>query len=366
MSAPAFFAASRVRRMASPEHGIAVVLLGGGVVGAALLRLLGTPAAAGLHLVGVANSRTQHANPRGLVPALAPRRLREAPAPRADDDLLAALDASGAARRVLVDATASEAVAARHARWLAAGCDVVSANKAALGGTLADWRALHRAARRGGARYGDAATVGAGLPVLSTLRRLRGCGDRLIALEGVFSGTLSWLFNRFDGTRPFSALVREARERGYAEPDPRIDLCGRDAARKLLILARVAGHAFDADAIAVEDLVPPALRDADVEAFLSGLAAADAEFEARRREAAARRRVLRHVARFDADGARVGVVDVDATHPAARLAGSDNLFALTTARYADRPLVIAGPGAGAGITAQALLGDLLALRDAAP
>ncbi len=346
--------------------GIAIVLLGNGVVGGALLRLLATPAAEGLHLVGIANSRAQHANARGLVPAQAPRLLRIASAARADADLLAALQASGAAQRVIVDATASDDVAARHAQWLAAGCHVVSANKAALGGAYAGWRELHRAGARGGARYGDAATVGAGLPVLSTLRRLHECGDRLLALEGVFSGTLSWLFNHFDGTRPFSALVREAHAHGYTEPDPRVDLGGTDVARKLLILARCAGHALDVDAVTIESLVPEALRAGDVTAFLDRLQEFDAALEARRANAAANGRVLRYLACLGEGGvARVGLVEVDSTHPAARLAGTDNLFALATTRYAAQPLVISGPGAGPEVTAQALLGDILALRERA-
>ena len=209
-------------------------------------------------------------------------------------------------------------------------------------------------------------TVGAGLPVLSTLRRLRDCGDRLLALEGVFSGTLSWLFNHYDGSRPFSQLVREARTLGYAEPDPRIDLGGNDVARKLLILARSAGHAIDAGDVVIESLVPEALREVDVDVFLDRLADFDAVLERRRADAARRGRVLRYLARVDeSGGARVGLAEVESVHPAARLAGTDNLFALTTQRYRAQPLVIQGPGAGPEVTAQALLGDLLALRSSA-
>jgi aspartokinase/homoserine dehydrogenase 1 len=341
----------------------ALVLLGTGVVGGTLLRLLATPAAAGLHLVGIANSRVQHANPRGLVPLQAARLLEGASAVRDDDALVAALAASGAAQRIVVDATAADAVAARHADWLARGLHVVSANKAVLGGTYAAFRDLRRAGATGNAVYGDAATVGAGLPVLSTLRRLRDCGDRLVALEGVFSGTLSWLFNHYDGSRPFSHLVREARTLGYSEPDPRIDLAGTDVARKLLILARSAGHAIDADEVSIESLVPEALRGVDVATFLTRLGEFDATLEARRAAAAAKGCVLRYLARIDDDGAaRVGLAEVEPTHPAARLAGTDNLFALTTTRYRAQPLVISGPGAGPEVTAQALLGDLLAIR----
>ena len=352
-----------VAKAVAAPHGVAIALLGSGVVGSALLRLLATPAANGLHLVGIANSRTQVTASRGLVPTRVLDALSASTHARADDDLIRALQASGAAQRVIVDATASTQTAARHAQWLAAGLHVVSANKAALGDALASWRAVRSGTLLGAVHYGDAATVGAGLPVLSTLRRLRECGDRLLALEGVFSGTLSWLFNHYDGSRPFSQLVREARTLGYTEPDPRIDLGGTDVARKLLILARSAGHAIDASDVAIESLVPEALRDVDVDTFLARLAAFDAALEARRARAAASGRVLRYLARVDEGGiARVGLAEVEPTHPAARLAGTDNLFALTTQRYRAQPLVIQGPGAGPEVTAQALLGDLLAIR----
>jgi aspartokinase/homoserine dehydrogenase 1 len=344
----------------------ALVLLGTGVVGAALLQLLATPVAGGLQLVGVANSTRQIANARGLVPARAHRLLHVAPSERDEAALFAALDASGIGRRVIVDATASNEVAARHAHWLARGCDVVSANKAAIGATLAGWNSIRRASAAAAVAYGDAATVGAGLPVLSTLRRLRECGDRLHVLEGVFSGSLSWLFNRYDGSRPFSALLHEARERGYTEPDPRLDLGGADVARKLLILARAAGHAIDAHEVEIEGVVPEHLREVDCAEFIRRSGELDAPLEARRAEAARNGKVLRFMARFDAQGrARVGLAEVGTEHPAARLAGTDNLYALSTSRYSAQPLVIQGPGAGPEVTAQALLGDLLTLPRAA-
>jgi len=347
------------------RDGIALVLLGVGGVGRTLLAQLATPAAHGVHLVAVADSSRQFANARGIVPAQARRLLGGSPQSRNDDALFAALDDSGLAERVIVDATASTEVASRHADWLARGCHVVSANKAAIGERLDGWNRLRRASGQARRRYGDAATVGAGLPVLSTLLRLRQCGDPLLALDGVFSGSLSWLFNHFDGRRPFSDLLREARERGYTEPDPRVDLGGADVARKLLILARAAGHALDAHEVFVEGLVPDALREVGVAEFLARATELDAPLEALRAAAVRDGNVLRFLARLDENGcARVGLVAVAPSHPTARLAGNDNLFALTTRRYRQQPLVIQGPGAGAEVTAQALLGDVLALRGA--
>jgi aspartokinase/homoserine dehydrogenase 1 len=358
---------SALPRVVAPATDTALVLLGTGVVGGALLRLLATPAASGLYLVGAANSTRQVVNARGIVPIQVPTALRAVVAGRDESSLLAALSASGAAHRVIVDATASDETAKRHAVWLDAGYHVVSANKAAIGDGLAGWNAVRQASMRATVEYGDAATVGAGLPVLSTLRRLRECGDRLLALEGVFSGSLSWLFNHFDGSVPFSSLVRDARAFGYTEPDPRIDLGGADVARKLLILARAAGHSIDTVQVDVDNLVPAHLRDIALSTFLARVDELDAALEARRARAAKKRQVLRFLARLDEHGrARVGLTEVDLTHPAARLAGTDNLFALTTQRYRAQPLVIQGPGAGPEVTAQALLGDLLALRAAVP
>lgn len=339
----------------------AVVLLGAGVVGGAFLKLLDTPAAASLRLVGVANSRRQQTHPQRL----AERRLRECllthGEARDDAALLAALQAGGGKHRVIIDATASAETARNHPRWLADGYHVVTANKAQAGGTLAHWQGLRDGARAGCTRYGDAATVGAGLPVLSTLRRLHACGDTLLGLEGVFSGSLSWLFNQYDGRVPFSTLLRRAQALGYSEPDPRADLSGQDVARKLLILARSAGFALDADAVDIENLVPEALRALDAARFMDRSEALDVPMATRLAKAAERGDVLRYLARLDRHGrARVGLCVVPPGHPAARLTGTDNQFALTTARYAAQPLVIQGPGAGADVTAQALLGDILA------
>ncbi|MEO9080336.1 MAG: homoserine dehydrogenase [Rhodanobacter sp.] len=351
--------------VSSNPTGMALVVLGTGVVGGALLSLLQTPVARRLRLVGVANSRQQQVDAAGLSLRELPQAWQQHGKPRNDAALLAALDASGTALKVVVDATACGQLASCHADWLARGYHVVTANKSLAGGHLAGWRAL-QAARAHGGRYGDAATVGAGLPVISTLRRLRDCGDSLLTLEGVFSGSLSYLFNQYDGTQPFSALLRDARRLGYTEPDPRSDLSGEDVARKLLILARNAGFALSREELMVESLVPEALRDISSDQFLDRLKELDEPLARRHAEASSRGHVLRYLARLNQRGhARVGLVEVAASHPAARLYGTDNQFAFTTMRYNTQPLVIQGPGAGPEVTAQALLGDVLALTQGA-
>lgn len=340
----------------------AIVLLGTGVVGGAFLKLLNTPAAAALRLVGVANSRFQQTRSGALARPGIREHLDRGGDARDNEILLAALDASPAPVRVVVDATASQRLSTHHAAWLQRGYHVVTANKAANGSSLASWHALEQACREGGTHYGDAATVGAGLPVIAAVRRLRACGDALLALEGVFSGSLGWLFSTFDGSEPFSRLLRRARELGYSEPDPRMDLSGQDVARKLLILARSAGFRLGSDDVTVENLVPAALHDLEPEAFMAAAEALDAPLAERLAGARSRGRVLRYLARLDKHGqAHVGLAEVDADHPAATLRGTDNQFALTTTRYHTRPLVIQGPGAGAEVTAQALLGDILAV-----
>ena len=346
--------------LAPSQRDVAVVLLGTGKVGGAFLQLLRTPAGGNLRLAGAANSRHQQTQPE----ALAQRRLRDrlniAGDARDDSVLLHALNANGASLKVIVDATASAELAGRHPEWLARGCHVVTANKALVGGELAGWRAL-QAGLAWGAGYGDSATVGAGLPALATLRRLHACGDKVTRIEGVFSGSLSYLFNHYDGRQPFSTLLREACALGYSEPDPRADLSGEDVARKLLILARAAGFSLERADVEVESLVPESLRGVSRDEFLDRLDELDAAIAARHAGAASRDCALRYLARFDADGAaRVGLAEVPASHPAAHLLGADNLFAFTTSRY-QRPLVIQGAGAGPEVTAQALLADVLAL-----
>ena len=347
---------------AASQRDTAVVLLGTGKVGGAFLQLLRTPAGENLRLVGAANSRHQQTQPQ----ALAERRLRDrldaAGDSRDDAVLLRALNANGALCKVIVDATASAELATRHLEWLARGCHVVTANKALAGGELSGWRALQAGCARS-ADYGDSATVGAGLPALATLRRLHACGDKVTRIEGVFSGSFSYLFNHYDGRQPFSTLLREACALGYTEPDPRADLSGEDVARKLLILARAAGFPLERAHVEVESLVPKSLRDVSQDEFLDHLDELDAVIAARHAKAASRDCALRHLARFDANGTvRVGLIGVPHDHAAARLQGADNLFAFTTSRYATSPLVIQGAGAGPEVTAQALLGDILALN----
>ena len=197
--------------------------------------------------------------------------------------------------------------------------------------------------------------------MLATLRALQAGGDRIHAVAGVLSGSLAWLFHHFDGMRPFSGFVRQARDAGYTEPDPRDDLSGEDVRRKLLILARAAGVPLEAGDVDVQSLVPAdiaALPAAEVDAALPAL---DAPLRARFAEAHRRGEVLRFIARLEDGRARVALEALPADHPLAGGAGTDNRVAIWSDRYAAQPVVVQGPGAGAAVTAAALLDDVLAI-----
>ena len=266
---------------------------------------------------------------------------------------------------VIVDCSASNAVADRYVGWLAAGIHVITPNKHAVAGPWPRRQAIEAARLAGGARLRYEATVGAGLPVIQTLRDLLDTGDELIAVEGILSGTLAWLFNRYDGSQPFSALVREAHALGYTEPDPREDLSGMDVARKLVILAREAGIGLSLEEVQVESLVPPALRAGNREGFMASLEALDAAMAQRLQQARERGAVLRYVARLGQDGsARVVLAELPQDHAFAHLRLTDNIVQFTTRRYRDNPLIVQGPGAGPEVTAAGVFSDLLRLAAA--
>ncbi|PKV11865.1 bifunctional aspartate kinase/homoserine dehydrogenase I [Xanthomonas prunicola] len=261
---------------------------------------------------------------------------------------------------VIIDCSGSAEVAERYASWLAAGIHVVTPNKQAGSGPLARYEAIRAAADASGARFRYEATVGAGLPVITTLRDLVDTGDTVTSIEGIFSGTLAWLFNKYDGSVPFAELVTQARGMGYTEPDPRDDLSGVDVARKLVILAREAGRAISLEDVQVESLVPEALRQASVDDFMARLPEVDAAFAQRLAEAHARGNVLRYVAQLPPDRApSVGLVELPADHAFANLRLTDNVVQFTTRRYCENPLVVQGPGAGPEVTAAGVFADLL-------
>ncbi|WP_392432756.1 bifunctional aspartate kinase/homoserine dehydrogenase II [Yersinia sp. HM-2024] len=260
---------------------------------------------------------------------------------------------------VVLDVTASESLAEQYLDFASYGFHVISANKLAGASSSNNYRQIRDAFAKTGRHWLYNATVGAGLPVNHTVRDLRDSGDSILAISGIFSGTLSWLFLQFDGTVPFTDLVDQAWQQGLTEPDPRVDLSGQDVMRKLVILAREAGYDIEPNQVRVESLVPAGADVGSVDQFFENGEALNQQMIQRLEAANEMGLVLRYVARFDANGkARVGVEAVRADHPLASLLPCDNVFAIESRWYRDNPLVIRGPGAGRDVTAGAIQSDL--------
>ncbi len=263
---------------------------------------------------------------------------------------------------VIVDCTADESVAARYGNWLEAGIHVVTPNKKACSSSLENYKLLQQQRIKGDTRFLYETTVGAGLPIIQTVRDLRETGDRITRVQGILSGTLAYLFNQYDGSIPFSDIVRDARKSGFTEPDPRDDLSGIDVARKLTILAREIGLELSLADIEVENLVPQSLRGSSAQEFLERLPEFDAEILKRFNEAKADNKVLRYVAELDAKGtATVALRALPKDHAFAHISLTDNIVQFETERYCDNPLIIQGPGAGPDVTAAGVFADLLRL-----
>lgn len=347
---PASESCTTVAHGARPRVSLALVGCGG--VGRALLDLLCRDLQTfDVRLVALADSRRMHLDARGVPPERAAGLLGTSALASDTRALTAFLGQCADGVPVILDATPSQRVAAYHAAWLAKGLHVVTANKLAAV-TGEPYRQT-----RGGV-YGDAATVGAGLPVLSALRRLRAAGDRIRRVEGMLSGSLAYLFHALQAGRCFSTALREASKAGYTEPDPRDDLSGTDVARKLSIVAGAAGLGTGTS-LRAEALLPERIAALSGERFWQALPAVDEAWEGRVREAHRHGRVLRYLARIEAGGRpRIGTVAVPEPDPMAATAGADNVVAIYSEAYPREPLVIRGPGAGTRVTALAMLGDV--------
>ncbi|ATA25729.1 bifunctional aspartate kinase/homoserine dehydrogenase II [Brenneria goodwinii] len=260
---------------------------------------------------------------------------------------------------VVLDVTASESVADLYLDFASYGFHVISANKLAGASGGNNYRQIRDAFAKTGRYWLYNATVGAGLPVNFAVRDLRESGDSILAISGIFSGTLSWLFLQFDGSVPFMDLVDQACQQGLTEPDPRVDLSGQDVMRKLVILARDAGYEIEPSQVRVESLVPAGCEEGSVDQFFENGESLNEQMLQRLEAAQEMGMVLRHVARFDANGkARVGVEALRPDHPLASLLPGDNVFSIESRWYRDNSLVIRGPGAGRDVTAGAIQSDL--------
>ncbi|MEM7369903.1 MAG: bifunctional aspartate kinase/homoserine dehydrogenase I [Bacteroidota bacterium] len=261
---------------------------------------------------------------------------------------------------VFIDNTANEGIVDFYPEVLSSAISISTPNKVAVSNSFEDYSHLKRLADKYSVKFFYETNVGAGLPVLTTLNDLINSGDRILRIEGVLSGSLSFIFNSFKEGMKFSEIVREAGVRGFTEPDPRIDLSGKDVGRKLLILARESGLQLEPEDIEVENILPQACLDAPtVEEFMIALEAADDHFDALRSEAAAQGKVLRFIATLEGQKAFISLQQLDEGSPFYNLSGSDNMIVFTSNRYQERPLVIKGPGAGAEVTAAGVFAEIL-------
>jgi aspartokinase/homoserine dehydrogenase 1 len=347
---------------------LALAVVGVGNIGAALLRQLHQQRAYLLSkgfdvlVVALANSRKFVASETGInlahwQEALSGSRRRMSPAA-----LIDAVSAMNVTNAAVVDCTADPSVVDAYTAFIEADFHIVTPNKKA---NVLPWRryvTLKEVLQTRQKHFLYEANVGAGLPVLSTLHDLVASGDEIVKIEGILSGTLSYLFNAYDGSVPFSELVRQAQQMGFTEPDPREDLSGQDVARKLLILAREIGLTMDIAQVPARSLVPGALSRGPFGAsFYSAFSRYDSDMLKRYENARARGRVLRYVAVLENGRARASLEEYPREHPLALAKGSDNIIAFTTKRYSRTPLVVQGPGAGADVTAMGVFSDILKL-----
>ncbi|MDR0630190.1 MAG: bifunctional aspartate kinase/homoserine dehydrogenase I [Treponema sp.] len=315
-----------------------------------------------INLVGAANSRYMCFNPEGLDPKKVKSLLTgdTGAVPFTLPGFIERMKVLNLPNSAFCDCTASDDVAAQYEQILHASIPIVTPNKRANSGPYDYYKRLITLSKDRGIPYLYEVTVCAGLPVISTLRDLFLSGDKVRRIEAVLSGTLSFIFNNYDGSKPFSALVREAQVKGYTEPDPREDLNAKDAARKALILARECGIPLEYTDVAIEPILPEACFAAEgVEAFFMELEKSDGVFEQRRAEAAARGEALRYVAIIEDGTARLTLRSEPEGSPFRSLVDSDNIVVITTDRYSALSIVIKGPGAGAQVTAGGVFADIL-------
>lgn len=261
---------------------------------------------------------------------------------------------------VFIDNTASPVPVEFYEEVLNSAISVVTCNKIGNSGSYSRYKAFKDAARTRGVDFFYETNVGAGLPIIRTLKDLMNSGDRVQRIEAILSGTISFIFNQFKGDANFHDVVKLAQEKGYTEPDPRDDLRGTDFMRKILILARDAGHTLEATDVEIESILPQACLDATtVDDFYAALKAEDAYFTNLKQQAESEGKVLRYIGKLEDGKASITLQMVDENHPFYMLSGSDNIISFTTDRYKERPLVVKGPGAGAEVTAAGVFADLI-------
>jgi aspartokinase/homoserine dehydrogenase 1 len=340
-------------------------ILGPGNVGGKLLEQLANQQAhlleklgVQLRVVAIASSRHCLVNEEGLDLTEWPAKLAEAP-PQSLEEYTQLIISRNLRNSIFVDVTANAEAALCYPALLEKSVAVVACNKVAASSDYASYACLKRLSKEYNTSFLFETNVGAALPVIGTLNDLTRSGDVVRRMEAVLSGTLNFVFNNYDGTRPFAEVVRQAQTEGYTEPDPRLDLSGTDVARKILILAREAGQVMEMSDIEIETFLPPACLEGDVEAFYTQMAAHEAHFRALYDAANAAGKRLKFVARYNDGKAAVGLQQVAPGHDLYDLRGKDNVVLFYTDRYVDQPLVVKGAGAGAEVTASGVFADII-------
>jgi aspartokinase/homoserine dehydrogenase 1 len=313
-----------------------------------------------LKVIGLANSKKMLVRENGIDLASWEKTLDESGQHGNLQEFIAQMKALNLPNKVFVDNTASQEVATVYEQVLAGSISVVTPNKKANTLSMDYYRALRSTALRANVKFLYETNVGAGLPLIGTIRDLVSSGDHIQHVQGVLSGTLSYVFNTFTKGKRFSDVIREAHKLGYTEPDPRDDLGGMDVARKILILAREIGMGLELKDVEVQSLTPPSCQQAaSTEEFFTLLESENAYFDELLDDAIREDKVLRYVATLSNGSATVKLEKVDSTHPFYRLGATDNIFALVSDYYGNAPLVVQGPGAGAHVTAAGVLADIL-------
>ena len=312
-----------------------------------------------LNVVGIANSRGYIFNAEGIDLTTYHEQLTHNLSPITNSLSPIANSLSTLYNSVFVDCTASAEVADSYLSLLENNISVVTANKIAASSAYSHYLRLKQTALDHGVKFLFETNVGAGLPIISTINDLRNSGDKILRIEAVLSGTLNFIFNEIAADVPFSETIRRAKEQGYSEPDPRIDLSGKDVIRKLVILAREAGYSVEQEEVEKQLFVPEDYFQGSVDDFWKRLPELDADFEARRQELEKNGLRWRFVATMEEGKTRVALETVDATHPFYPLEGSNNIILLTTERYHDYPMMIRGYGAGAGVTAAGVFANIM-------
>jgi aspartokinase/homoserine dehydrogenase 1 len=314
-----------------------------------------------INLIGVINSRNMLIDSNGIeIEHLQDRFEKDREDANINSFINRAVDLNFA-NSVIVDCSANKSVVEHYERILKKSISIITPNKIANTLSYAKYVALRETAKKSNSRFMYETNVGAGLPVINTLHALLNSGDRIIKIEAVLSGTLSYIFNNFKGNILFSEVVKEAKEKGFTEPDPRDDLSGLDVARKALILSRECGSKLELENIKVENLVPKELRTVDVKTFMQKLTDLDAAYEKLKNKAEKNGNALRYMAVVENNKVEISLKEIDRQHPFYNLSGSDNMIVFTTERYKNNPLVVKGPGAGAEVTAAGVFSEIISL-----